>query len=265
MKTHTPRPLAFKGEMKMRGPLSIVALLAILMALAALPAADTIPAAGGDIEITPIIHASVQVEHAGKVIHVDPWSRGDYSKGKQADLILVTAAGEDHHLDIKAIGELRKPGAPVLIPASGLEKVPDGTVIANGEVKTVAGIRVEAVAAYDLIPGRPFHPKGRDNGYVVTLGDKRLYFGGVTECVPEMQALQSIDVAFLTMNSPRERMTSSAAADCVKIFKPKVVYPYHYRGGEDVVEAFRDALQGEPIEVRLANMYPPEYYQQAPR
>src|SRR5829696_4528690 len=85
----------------------------------------------GDIEITPIIHSSVQLEHAGKVIQIDPWSLGDLSKAKAADLILITD-DVGHHLDLKAIQQLRKPGAPVIIAANGKPKVPDGLVLANG-------------------------------------------------------------------------------------------------------------------------------------
>src|ERR671915_2646934 len=102
----------------------------------------------GDIEITPIIHSSVQLEHAGKVIHVDPWSVGDYSRAKPADLILVTD-DVGHHLDVKAIQKLRKPGAPVIIPASGKKRIPDGIVLPNGQTTSSAGVTVESIAAYD--------------------------------------------------------------------------------------------------------------------
>jgi L-ascorbate metabolism protein UlaG (beta-lactamase superfamily) len=238
-------------------------------------AADRVPATNGDIEITPLVHSSVQIEHAGKVIQVDPWSLGDLSHAKPADLIVVT---DDvaHHLDPKAIAQLRKPGAPVVIAANGLPKVPDGIVLANGETKTVAGVKVEAIAAYDIKPGEPSHPKGEANGYVITLGGKRLYFAGVTECVPEVRALKNIDVAFVPLNIPLERMTPSASAACVKAFSPKIVYVYHYdqvwaaravnpranaegpAGGLTIaqsLQAFRDALRGEPIEVRDGAWY----------
>ena len=216
-------------------------------------AGDLFPATGGAIEITPIHHASVQVEFAGKVIHIDPWRQGDYSKAKPADLIVVTGS-ENDHLDPEAIAKIRKPGTPLVIPAAGKEKAPDGIVIGNGEMKTVAGVSIEAVAAYDLIPGDPFHPKGRGNSYVITLGGQRLYFGGVGECVPEVQALKGIDIAFLSINLPHGRMTPESAAECVKIFKPRVVYPYHYRDGK--VQDFKDALKNEPVDVRLGNWYP---------
>jgi L-ascorbate metabolism protein UlaG (beta-lactamase superfamily) len=248
---------------------------AFLLFAAAAGAADRVPAAGGDIEITPFLHSSVQIEHAGKVIQVDPWTVGDLSRAKPADLILVTD-DPAHHLDPKAIQQLRKPGAPVVITANGKPKVPDGVVLANGETATPAGVKVEAIAAYDIKPGEPSHPKGEANGYVITIGGKRLYFAGVTECVPEVRALKNIDVAFMPMNIPLQRMTPSATAECVKAFAPKIVYLYHYdqvaaarlvnpkataegpAGGLTVAEslqAFKDALRGQAIEVRDARWY----------
>ena len=225
---------------------------ALLVSLAAL-SADTFPASGGDIEITPLIHASVQIEHAGRIIHVDPWRQGDYSQAKQADLILVTDTANDH-FDLEAIKKVRKPGTSVVIPAAAKDQVPDGTVVEIGETKTVAGISVQSVASYDLRPGEPFHPKGRARGYIVTLGGKRVYFSGTTECVPEIKELKGIDIAFVPFNSPNGRMTPQAAADCVKTFKPKVVYAYHYRAGK--VADFKEALKGEPVDVRVVEWYP---------
>ena len=116
----------------------------VLLACLALPAAAIDRFA--DVEITPFVHSSVQLEHAGKVIQVDPWSVGDLSRAKPADLILITD-DPGHHLDVKAIARLRKPGAPVVIPANGRAKVPDGIVMSNGESRDVAGVRVEAIAA----------------------------------------------------------------------------------------------------------------------
>jgi len=204
------------------------------------------------VTVTPIYHASVQLQHANTVIQVDPSTRGDYSHALPADLILVTGAESDH-LDPAAIAKIRKTGAPVVIPAAAKEKVPDGIVLANGEVKEVAGVRVESIPAYDLIPGEPFHPKGRGNGYVVTLGGERVLIGGVGECVDELRAVRNIDIAFLSMNLPHGRMTPRAAADCVRAFRPKIVYPYHYRDGS--VEEFKAALDSSGVEVRLAKWY----------
>ena len=239
-------------------------------------AADKVPAAGGAIEITPMIHSSIQIEHAGKVIQIDPWSALDLARYKKADLILIT---DDpiHHLDPKAIQQLRKPGAPVVIPEASKSKFPDGIIMANGERATESGVTVEAIPAYDIIPGEPSHPKGKSNGYVITLGGTRIYVAGVTECVPEVRALKNIDVAFIPLNVPLKRMTPVVAAQCVKAIAPKIVYPYHYdqllaarlanpratsegpAGGLTIAEslrAFKDALEDEAIEVRDGNWYP---------
>lgn len=225
----------------------------------------------GDIEITPFIHSSVQLEHAGKVIQVDPWSQADLSRAKPADLILVTD-DVGHHLDVKAIAALRKSDAPVVIPAVGRSKIPDGIVLANGEARVVAGVRVEAIGAYDVTPGVSFHPKGEANGYIITLGSARVYVAGVTECVPEVRAVKNVDVAFFPMNVPAQRMEPAAAIECLTAFKPKVVYPYHYdqdwvarvgRGGgrsEPTTRGLRELETGLArigIEVRRANWYPP--------
>jgi L-ascorbate metabolism protein UlaG (beta-lactamase superfamily) len=150
-------------------------------------------------------------------------------------------------------------------------------VLANGTTVTAAGIQVEAVAAYDIKPGAPEHPKGKSNGYVITLGGKRIYLMGVTECVPEARQMKNVDVAFVPMNIPTGRMTPSDAAACVKAIQPKVVYLYHYdqeyaakavnpnarsQGPADglsvaeTLRAFRDALKGESIEFHDGNWYP---------
>jgi L-ascorbate metabolism protein UlaG (beta-lactamase superfamily) len=209
----------------------------------------------GDVRVTAITHASFQLEYGGRVIHVDPAGGGDYSAAKQADLVLVTDIHQDH-LDPAAIAKVRKAGAPVVAPKAAADKIPNPTVIANGETKTVAGISVEAVPMYNLQrgpgPGQLFHTKGRGNGYVLTLGARRVYIAGDTECTDEMRALKGIDAAFVPMNLPYT-MPTGEAAECVKAFKPKVVFPYHYRGQNP--EEFRDALKGEPVEVRLLKWY----------
>jgi len=224
----------------------------------------------GDVEITTFVHSSIQIEHAGTVIHVDPWSVSDLSKAKPADLILVTD-DVGHHLDVKAIARLRKAGAPVVIAANGLKQVPDGIVMNNGDSRTFGAVRVEAIGAYDIKPGDPYHPKGEANGYVITLGGQRIYVVGVTECVPEVRAVKNVDVAFFPLNLPLARMEPDAAIDCISAIKPKVVYPYHYdqewvrpnpAGGTRPVPTTRGlqelkaALTARRIDVRLADWYP---------
>jgi L-ascorbate metabolism protein UlaG (beta-lactamase superfamily) len=241
------------------------ALTTLTLALTLAPAAvfaqgNTVPATGGPITFTPLQHASVQVEWNGKVIQVDP-AQGDASKAKPGDLVLITDIHGDH-LNPEMLAKVRKPNAPVVMPeavrAQAGAKIPAPTeVLANGQTKEVAGVSIQAVPMYNLTrgpsAGQLFHTKGRGNGYIVTLGGKRVYFAGDTECTAEMKALRHIDVAFIPMNLPYT-MPPSEAADCVKTFKPAVVYPYHYQGQHP--EEFRDALKGSGIDVRLLNWYP---------
>jgi L-ascorbate metabolism protein UlaG (beta-lactamase superfamily) len=225
------------------------------------------------VVIHPLAHASVRLDAGGAVVYIDPWSRADLTGAPPADLILITDADAgSHHLDVAAINKLRKSSTQIVMPASGRQKLPEGIVLANGESRTFGALRVDSVAAYDLIPGDPFHAPGVANGYVLTVAGMRILFAGVTECIPELKALGKIDVAFLPMNLPHERMNVAAATACVNALQPKVVYPYHYDqgytarlagrntpitkdGARASVRALSDALRGR-AEVRDAEWYP---------
>jgi L-ascorbate metabolism protein UlaG (beta-lactamase superfamily) len=235
----------------------------LVVGLGAAIAADTIPATGGNVELTPMGHAHVQIEYAGKVIQIDPTGASNLAAAKPADIIIVTDVHGDH-MDPPSIDKVKKATTVYVAPKALEGKFPGKTeIIANGETKTVDGISIMAVGAYNLTrgpeAGKLFHDKGRGNGYVLTLGGKRIYFAGDTECVPEIKALTNIDVAFVPMNLPYT-MTPQEAADCVKAFKPKIVYPYHYRGmgatPEQNQQAFVAAMKGTAgIEVRTPNFY----------
>ena len=216
--------------------------------------ADTLDTADGTLRITPIKHASLMLEFKGKVIHVDPWSEGNYAGLPKADLILITDIHPDH-LDLGRIMELSKPVTRILAPSAALGSLADATAISNGEKRTFEGIQIEAVPMYNMqrgpSAGKLYHDKARGNGYVLTLGSRQLYISGDTECIPEMKALQSIDVAFVCMNLPYT-MPPEEAVGCIRAFHPKIVYPYHY--GKSDLKGFIDALKSDPtIEVRLRN------------
>jgi len=210
----------------------------------------------GDLKITPVTHGTALLEVNGQAWYIDPWSQGDYSALPKADVILVTDIHGDH-MDPKAIAQISKDSTVIVAPAAVAKTVTDAKVLNNGEETTVAGVRIEAVPAYNLTrgpkPGTLYHDKGRGNGYVLTIGGKRVYFSGDTEVTPEMKVLQNIDIAFLCMNLPYTMPPEEAAAG-VKAFRPKVVYPYHYRGSD--MDTFSGALTGEKgIEVRLREWY----------
>jgi L-ascorbate metabolism protein UlaG (beta-lactamase superfamily) len=217
---------------------------------------DTIKTAQGDLVITFIGHGSLMFTFGGQTIQVDPVQQyADYRQFPKADLILITHEHRDH-LDPKALEILRQADTQVVLPQSGSHEVAGGLIMNNGEVRTVKGLKIEAVPAYNLIhkrdSGEPFHPKGRGNGYVITFGDKRVYVAGDTENTPEMKALQGIDLAFLPMNLPYT-MTPEMVADAAKAFKPKILYPYHF--GATDTSRLTALLQDSPeIEVRIRRM-----------
>ena len=235
---------------------TLIASLGLAAAVAGAPASDTIRAAGGNITITPINHATLQIAHANAVIDVDPVAQADFGSLPAPTLILVTDIHGDH-LDPVTIARLKTPVTKIVAPAAVAAKIDGAIVMANGETKDVDGVRIEAVPMYNLqrgpSAGQVFHEKGRGNGYILTLGGKRIYIAGDTECTAEMKALKNIDVAFLPMNLPYT-MPPAEAADCVKAFKPAIVYPYHYRGQD--LQQFAAALKDTPgVEVRIRDWY----------
>ena len=217
---------------------------------------DHIPTSAGDLSITFLGHGSLFLVFGGKNIYIDPFGEvADYSTLPKADLVLATHEHFDH-LDPAALAAVRTPETVLVHNPAAAEKVSGGSVLRNGESKTVAGIPVEAVAAYNIVhkrpDGSPFHPKGVGNGYILTFGDSRLYVAGDTENTPEMKALKAIDIAFLPMNLPYT-MTPEMVADAAKAFRPRILYPYHY--GETDTRKLLDLLKGEAgIQVRVRKM-----------
>lgn len=214
---------------------------------------DVIPTDHGELVLTFLGHGTLRLEHGGKVVHVDPWSKlTDYAAQPDADLILITHAHRDH-LDPAAIAEIRREDTVVIGNAEACAQVEGCRALANGDSTETLGFRVAALPAYNIVhtrdTGEPFHPKGRDNGYLVDVAGSRVYIAGDTENTPEMKALEGIDVAFLPMNLPYT-MTPEMVADAARAFRPKILYPYHY--GDTDPERLVELLEGEEgIEVRI--------------
>ena len=217
---------------------------------------DVFPTPGGDLRISFVGHGSLFLTFGDKVVHVDPvGSEGDYAILPKADLILVTHEHGDH-LDPETIRGLLKAGTQVVVSPSCAGKLKDAVVMMNGERRSFQGFEVEAVPAYNIVhkrpDGRPFHPKGQGNGYVLTIGGKRIYIAGDTEPVPEMAALKGIDIAFLPMNLPYT-MSPEMTAEAARTIRPRILYPYHF--GSTDTGRLDKLLKGEPgIEVRVRPM-----------
>jgi L-ascorbate metabolism protein UlaG (beta-lactamase superfamily) len=217
---------------------------------------DIIKTSAGDLKITFLGHGTLMFNFGGKVIHVDPYSSvADYNSLPKANLILLTHEHQDH-LDLKALNAVRTEKTVVVLTEACAKQVQGGVLMANGDVKTVEGLKIEVVPAYNIVhkrdTGEPFHPKGAGNGYIITFGDKRVYVAGDTENTPEVKTLKNIAIAFLPMNLPYT-MTPEMVADAAKAFKPKILYPYHF--GETDTSKVMSLLKGTPeIEVRIRKM-----------
>ncbi len=240
---------------------SVFLFLALALSPTTLPAdnhftTDTIATKGGDLLITFIGHGTLMMTFADKVIHVDPFSRlADYSKLPDADLVLITHQHRDH-LDSKALDEILTQSTVVVTNPAAAESVSGAKILKNGQKLTVLDLPIEAVPAYNIVhkrdSGELFHPKGRDNGYIVTFGDMRVYIAGDTENIPEMKELGSVDVAFLPANLPYT-MTPEMFADAARSVKPGILYPYHY--GDTDTNKLVELLSGESdIEIRIRPM-----------
>jgi L-ascorbate metabolism protein UlaG (beta-lactamase superfamily) len=217
---------------------------------------DVIPTSAGDLEITFIGHGTLMLTFGDKIIHVDPYSRlTDYSKLPKADLILLTHQHQDH-LDPAAMQKIRKENTVMILTRSCAESIKGGIIMTNGETRTVSGIKIDSIPAYNLTnkrpDGQPYHPKGEGNGYVLTFADKRIYIAGDTENTQEMKALANIDCAFLPMNLPYT-MTPEMCADAARAFKPKILYPYHF-GETDTTQLVKLLKDSKDIEVRIRKM-----------
>ena len=217
---------------------------------------DVIPTIVGDLEITFLGHGSLMLAFNGQIIYIDPFGQvADYAQLPPADLILITHEHPDH-LDLRALASIRREKTTVVLTKTCAEQVKGGIVMQNGDTRTVNGLRIEAVPAYNLIHkrenGQPFHPKGLGNGYIITFGDQRLYIAGDTENIPEMKRLPNIACAFLPMNVPYT-MTPEMVADAAQAFRPNILYPYHY-GNTDTAK-LEKLLQGDKdIDVRIRQM-----------
>ncbi len=226
---------------------------------------DLIPSSKGEIKVTPILHGTLVLEYQGKSIYVDPYGGAALFKDqKKPDMVLITDIHGDHH-NQETLDGLDLTEAIIIAPKAVAEKLPAGLgksiqIMNNGQTESIAGISISAIPMYNLPETEDSrHPKGRGNGYILDLGGKKVYLSGDTEDIPEMRALKGIDVAFICMNLPYT-MDVDQAADAVSDFKPAIVYPYHFRGGNGLadVEKFKAMVNANApqVDVRLRNWYP---------
>ncbi len=244
---------------------TIVFFLCFVMLFAQKATPDIIETNEGSITIQPILHGTFVLQWNGKTIYVDPYGGADVFKGIDApDLILITDIHGDH-TSLKTLKGLDTKKAVFIVPPAVAELLKKDyekqlVIIRNGGMSVQNDIFINAIPMYNLPEDDTSrHPKGRGNGYFLNLGGKGIYISGDTEDIKEMRDLHRIDIAFICMNLPYT-MDIHQAADAVLDFKPKIVYPYHYRGKPDMsdIKAFKKLVNSKnsKIEVRLRNWYP---------
>lgn len=223
---------------------------------------DVIQTDEGPLTISFVGHGSLMFDFNNYTIHIDPSTReADYGQMPDADLVLITHHHGDH-FDKDALENIVSEDTRVLLTATCADNLGSASpgnpkIMKNGD-QTVfkAKVNIQAIPAYNLEHmrdnGEPYHPKGVGNGYVLTFGNKKVYVAGDTENIPEMKALEGIDIAFLPMNLPYT-MTPEMVADAAKAFKPKILYPYHY-GSTDPSELVELMEGEEAVEVRVRDM-----------
>ena len=209
---------------------------------------------GKTVKFHALVHASMRIEYDGKEIQVDPVTKLgektiDYAAMPKADYIFITHEHHDH-LDTAAIHLLTGDNTQLITNQRCAEMLGYGTVMANGDMLQLADdITLEAVPAYNTTEGHlQFHPKGRDNGFILTLDGLRIYIAGDTEDIPEMAEIKDIDVAFMPCNQPYT-MTVEQLVNAARIVKPKVLFPYHY--GQTDVSGVPSQLENDRVEVRI--------------
>ena len=207
---------------------------------------------GKAVTITLIKHGSLEISFGGKSVQIDPVSGlgrpTDYAaEFPKADFILVTHEHHDH-FDKEAIAALTDEKTALVTNARCADMLGYGTILANGESYSEGILHVDAVPAYNTTEGHlQFHPKGRDNGFVITLDGLRIYIAGDTEDIPEMAELKDIDVAFLPCNQPYT-MTVDQLVNAAKVILPKVLIPYHY--GQTDISSVPALLPGMDVRIR---------------
>jgi L-ascorbate metabolism protein UlaG (beta-lactamase superfamily) len=198
---------------------------------------------GKTVKFHALMHACIRIEMDGKEIQIDPVAKlgdrtVDYAAMPKADYIFVTHEHGDHY-DAKSIKQLTGEKTQLVMNKHCADMYGAGKVMVrsalgtlrsakNGDKLQLADISVEAVPAYNYTEGHTqFHPKGRDNGYILTIDGLRIYIAGDTEDIPEMSKIKDIDIAFLPCNQPYT-MTPDQLIRAAKAIKPKVLFPYHY-------------------------------------
>jgi L-ascorbate metabolism protein UlaG (beta-lactamase superfamily) len=188
----------------------------------------------------------------GITLYIDPWG---LRKGQEdpADIIFITHAHSDH-FEPEDIEKIRKSSTQFVAPLDVAEKLKGNVkAIRPGDAFEVAGIKVEAVRAYNTEPQRlQAHPKSNNwVGYILSLDGNRYWFSGDGDPNPDIEQIKT-DVALVCIGGDPYVMNASEAAGLVKKIKPQVAIPNHYGYVVGVAsDADTFAREAAPIKVEI--------------
>lgn len=211
--------------------------------------------------INPISHATMVLQWDNSTIYVDPvGGKNLYASYNSPNIILITDIHSDH-FDANTIQSIITEETLLIVPQTVFDKLPKELqlkteVLNNKENIKLSDLEIEAIPMYNLREeALKFHPKGRGNGYVLENKNRRVYISGDTEDIPEMRTLKNIDIAFICMNLPYT-MNVEQAAEAVLAFKPKTVYPYHYRGenGLSDIGKFEAIIKAKNPDIKVTKL-----------
>jgi L-ascorbate metabolism protein UlaG (beta-lactamase superfamily) len=197
-------------------------------------------------KITRMGHDTFRIA-ASKTIYFDPFQ---IAGGPRADVVFITHDHYDHCVP-EVVANIAGPETVIVTEKDCAAKLDGFTVevMKPGDKKTVAGLEVEAVPAYNIDPDRQgFHPrKNAWLGFIVTIDGVRVYHAGDTDHIPEMKLLENIGIALLPVSGTYV-MTADDAVAAAKNIKPKLAIPMHYDtivGTDADAKKFKAGLEGK--------------------
>ena len=209
-----------------------------------------------EIKIKWYGHDTFTLEKGIKIC-TDPFK---LSKSIDADIILIT----HEHFDHCSPEDLQKISSNKTVIVAAKEclnklediKCKEKLGIIPGEEKTVNGIKIRAINAYNISKinpdtKRPFHPK-EDNkvGFLINMDGTTIYHTGDSDLVPEMSNLQP-DLLLVPVSGTYV-MTAKEAAQAVEKIKPKIAIPMHYGtivGNEDDAKEFKQLVKSCDVRI----------------
>ena len=199
-----------------------------------------------EVQIKWYGHDTFTLSFGGLTVCIDPYQ---LEKKIATDIVLVT----HNHFDHLSNDDLQKVSTQKTTIISATEclsqiKTTNKQIIGidPNEEKTISGIKIKAIPAYNLDKinpetKKPFHPKeDKKIGFIITMNNSTFYHAGDSDYIPEMNGL-SPDVFFVPVSGTYV-MTANEAANSILGVKPKLAIPMHYGsivGSEDDAESFK--------------------------